>query len=244
MSNTKRRTTPLHTGVAVGYCHGETVAAGFMNSLLSSMAYELCLPQPILMQWLAEVSGVNVSNGRNNIVRRFLAGRCEWLLMLDTDMIIPKDTVSRLVSAATENGLSILGGLCFGVDDGMPYPTLYDWQDDGDGIPQPVRYGTYPIDALFPVGATGAACLLVHRQALLDVAAANFNDTFPWFQESVLNGEVCGEDVTFCLRAAATGHPIAVHTGIKIGHQKAYVLSEQMYFQSRAAVAERIEQGA
>jgi hypothetical protein len=35
-----------------------------------------------------------------------------------------------------------------------------------------------------------------------------------------------GEDLTFCMRAAAAGLPIHVHTGIQVGHVKTTVLGK------------------
>jgi GT2 family glycosyltransferase len=35
-----------------------------------------------------------------------------------------------------------------------------------------------------------------------------------------------GEDLTFCLRAAAAGYPIHVHTGVQVGHMKSTTLGK------------------
>lgn len=33
-----------------------------------------------------------------------------------------------------------------------------------------------------------------------------------------------GEDLTFCLRCAAAGIPVHVHTGVQVGHMKSVML--------------------
>jgi hypothetical protein len=75
-----------------------------------------------------------------------------------------------------------------------------------------------------PVGATGAAFLLMHRDALERVAKASGDRAAPWFRESVIGAALVGEDLTFCLRCAAAGIPVHVHTGVKIGHMKTTML--------------------
>lgn len=222
--------------VALGYCHGLEVAAGFANSLASLLIYELTGPDQRLRQFLPTYAGVNVSNGRNDIVRAFLAGDCEWLWMVDSDMTFVRDTLAKLMSVADPTRTPVVGGLAFGVNDGKLFPTLYDILPHPEtGKPGTVRYDSYPRNRLMPVVATGAACLLIHRSALEAMAEAGYNRTFPWFQETEFNGAPCGEDMTFCFRLAKLGIPVHVHTGIPVGHQKAYVLSEAMYREQRAA---------
>jgi hypothetical protein len=65
------------------------------------------------------------------------------------------------------------------------------------------------------------------------VGGEKFNAVYPWFQETELGGERCGEDVTFCLRAARCGFPIYVHTGVPVGHQKTQVLNIDAYREQR-----------
>lgn len=222
--------------VALGYCHGIEVGAGFANSLASLLIHELTGPQERLRQFLPTYAGVNVSNGRNDIVRAFLAGRCEWLWMLDVDMTFRRDILDQLMAAADPERVPVLGGLAFGVNDGVLFPTLYGVMPHPDtGQPGTVRFDTYPANTVFPVIATGAACLLIHRSALVKVRDAGMNRTFPWFQETEFNGAPCGEDMTFCFRLAKLGIPLHVHTGAEVGHQKAYILTQQMYRDQRAA---------
>ena len=67
--------------------------------------------------------------------------------------------------------------------------------------------------------ATGAAFLLMHRDALETVAVAAADAAAPWFRESAIGAplSLLGEDLTFCLRCAAAGVPVHVHTGVQVG---------------------------
>lgn len=217
--------------VAVGYLYGEHVAAGFANSLAAMLWYQ-ARGGPVA-DVFPEASGVNVSHGRNELCRRLLASDHGWLLMLDADMTFPPDLPDTLLRAADPDTAPIVGALAFGVDDGVLFPTLYDLTET-DGALRWVRYNDYPRDALWRVGGTGAAAVLIHRRALEAIAAAGFSDVWPWFQESAVDGQRVGEDLTFCLRAAACEIPVHVHTGITVGHQKASVLTADGFLAQRS----------
>ncbi len=228
--------------VAVGFLYGADVASGFANSLAAMLwAQGQRRDRRVVVEVLAEASGVNVSAGRNTVTRKFLdETQAEWLLMLDADMTFQPDLPDALLACAnpdpaSENFAPIVGGLCFGVDGGKLFPTMYDFRYIDDRL-QTVRYESYPADAMFQVGATGAACLLIHRTVADAIRRENFNAVYPWFQETELSGERCGEDITFCLRAAKLGFPVFVNTAVDVGHQKTQVLTVDLYREQRAAV--------
>jgi hypothetical protein len=79
------------------------------------------------------------------------------------------------------------------------------------------------------VDGTGAACLFIHR-SVFERMAEEFEKPWQWFQETTLNGNTVGEDMTFCLRARALGFPILVDTSIQFGHVKPRIIDENEYF--------------
>lgn len=106
-------------------------------------------------------SGANISKERNQLVSRFLdLEDGEWLLLLDSDMVFPKETILRLLASAEVTGAKIVGGLCVLIGALGPIPTLFQFRSE-DAITA-VQYD-YPDDAQLQVAATGAACLMVHR---------------------------------------------------------------------------------
>jgi GT2 family glycosyltransferase len=178
-----------------------------------------------------------------------MRGKPDWLWMVDTDMEFDHDALERLVRSAHDEDTGevkahVVGGLCFGVHDGELWPTLYAVDTNDAGEMGVFRYNDYPRpdadeDCMFQVVATGAAFLLVHRTVLEQIAAADFNRTYPWFQETELQGKTCGEDFTFCLRAGQVGYPVWVNTAVRIGHHKSYVLREDMFLAQQEAKRER-----
>jgi GT2 family glycosyltransferase len=208
----------------IGYVHGGWVRAEFMASVMG-----VTRDLGDRLDAVIEIgSGPNVSRARNMLAGEFLAGqRAPWLFMVDTDMVLAPDAVSRLIAAADPLERPLVGALCYGQDPsgGDPLPVLYELVEEA-GQPVFARLVSWPEDSCVRVAATGAACLLMHRTALERVAAASGDKAAPWFRESILGGALTGEDLTFCLRAGAAGIPVHVHTGVQAGHVKPVMLGK------------------
>lgn len=222
--------------VVVACIHPSQVSAWFHHSMIDLFLYDGSMSQRISGK-VFEHCGANLSAGRNRLVTAFLDKHdAEWLWMVDADMVFPPNTLDALLEHAHETEVPILGGLCFGVNEGRLFPTMYAVVDNGDGSTACARYNDYPTDSLFQVAATGAACLLIHRSVLVAMRDHGFNPAFPWFQETQWGDKPCGEDITFCLRAGQLGYPVYVNTAVPIGHHKDQLLTEDLFRSQRVEV--------
>ncbi len=207
----------------IGYVTGGWNRHEFTASLLG-----ICMEgRTRIRKVIALESGPNISTPRNLVVKDFLDdGLAPWLFMADTDMVLESDTVDRLIAAADPAERPVVGGLCHTLGKGEKAPTLYELtQKDGGELAFQQRR-EYPEDSMVRVTATGAACLLMHRDALEKVAASAGDIAAPWFRESAVGAPLAlmGEDMTFCLRCGAAGIPVHVHTGVRVGHMKTQLI--------------------
>lgn len=172
-------------------------------------------------------SGPRISEARNLLVRRFLDGDAAWLFMVDTDMVFAPDAIGRLMAAADPVDRPVVGALtwCPGLLGPEPDPTMFQ-RVDVRGQPGLIHDRHWTPGECVQVAATGAAALLIHRHALEAVEKDADDPAAPWFCESRLGGLLIGEDLTFCLRCAAAGIPVHVHTGVRFGHMKSAMLGE------------------
>lgn len=224
--------------IVIGFISPGQVATVFTNSLLDLMREE-----ERISGYISLVSGPGISTARCNVVRAFLdmKNKPEWLLMLDADMSFDPDICQKFIDAAHEKIRPVVGGLCFGGGRvGVPFPTLYR-------IPNPANskgklteiIEDYPDNALCKVDATGAACLFIHRDVLLQMydkfgtMPDGHRNPHPWFSETAHGGHEYGEDWTFCMRLKQMKVPLYVHTGIKLGHVKTQLYNEEFYKQHR-----------
>lgn len=198
--------------VCVAYLYNTQVEGMFTDSLVRLLLWD-GQGRRLIVDSIGARGTSRVALTRNAIVTQFMANpdMGEWLWMIDTDMVFQPWALERLVAITHVVDRPVVGGLCFKGSYGVPIePTLYD--DDGKVMTD------WPRGEMVKVGATGAACLLVHRSVFERLAA-------PWFVER----DGLGEDLGFCARLRGAGIPIWVHTGIRIGHVKSWVLDEAMY---------------
>jgi hypothetical protein len=202
---------------------------------------------------LRAVTGAGgIPANRNKVAAEFLDSTDgEWLFFIDTDMGYAPDTVDRLVKSAAELGVGVIGGLCFaGLRRKPPIgttlyaerfviqPTCYQWVEVRNELGELDEAGfrpmtDYPRGQAFRVDATGAACLLIHREVLTEIREA-IGDT--WFDPIAIPGALHGkprtfsEDMSFCMRVKAIGHTVAVDSAVKTTHEKGFIyLDESTY---------------
>lgn len=225
-------------GVVIAVLHGhQTGSPRFWNSLQDLLLLDAHRFGHVVGR-IDETSGANIVGPRNKVLRNFVENyEAEWLFLLDDDMTFEPDTLDRLLTSADRDARPIMGGLCFSLNKGEDQevcPTLYGLSAQGT-----TRFADYPPDQVIPVGATGAACLLVHR-SVLEAMLAKYPKPWPWFAETVTGdgwADSMSEDITFCIRAGAIGFATHVDTAVKIGHVKPVVVDEAMFRANQRRVA-------
>ena len=221
----------------LAYLHPGEVSHSFHQSVVKMLMHDLANGQRLAGLLIEECGAGRITDGRNTVVRKFLASDAEWLAFVDADMGFEPDTFHRLLDAADPTERPIVGGLAFAARKGpdtscgarsfQQVPTVYRWLDDGD-VAGFAPIHNYPRDTLVACDATGAACLVIHR-TVLEKLATVFPHPRQWFDETLYKGQVFGEDMTFCRRAIEHGFPVHVHTGVKTSHYKHTYLDEQSY---------------
>lgn len=209
------------TSVVIAYpCNGN-IHVRFHRSIIALMEYDRFQGWDNLLAEKAVVSGANISKARNELVEWFLNETDgEWLWFIDTDMVFEPDTLPRLLCAAQVAGADVIGGLCCMIDDNDgPIPTIYQLGNFGQGEITRVVFD-FEENALMQVAATGGACLLIKRQVLETIRDRTPDNPWPWFSETVINGNWVSEDIHFCLLANSCGHPVFVDCTTQIGHAK------------------------
>ena len=182
---------------------------------------------------------MELSHARNTATAAFLSSDADWLLWIDSDIGFESNAVEKLLAAADPETRPIVGALCFiegeyshdfmgGLRSSLA-PTLYDWSwvEPKTGLPGAYKLVTrseWTPGEVTRVAATGCGMLLTHRSVYEKMAAWNQENDAPphiWFERIPgPDGERCGEDVSFCIRAHQIGVPVYVHTGVNTTHQK------------------------
>ena len=134
----------------------------------------------------------------------------DWLLFIDDDMVVPTDTLTRLL----DHGVDIVGGLAFRRN--PPYlPCIARWNADNQVMETVVDV---PRTGLVEVGGIGMGCTLIRRRVFETLAAPRF-----------AHRGGLGEDYSFCLLAAEAGFKIYCDTSLVIGHVASVVVDDRFY---------------
>jgi len=147
---------------------------------------------------------------RNALVTMAQGACCSHLIMVDTDMVYPEDTIQKLMSYNEP----IVGALCF-----RRSPPFEPFMIKDDKY---IR--TWEPGSLVEVDRTGTGCLLIDMRVF---------DTLkkPWF-ETVTNekgGIILGEDFNFCDKAREAGYSIFVDTSTEVGHLSTMCVDQKVY---------------
>lgn len=239
-----RHTTATGDGIVqVAYLHNEHVSHSWVESMRNMWEYDLqharIARKPLNLRCGAGL----VAQIRNYGARLFLDKTDhEWLLYIDTDMGFAPDAAHRLLEVADPVERPVVGALCFAMMeaayDGMGgwrrtiVPTMYKMGTGPDGQPSFCYYGDYDEDTVTMVAGTGAAFILIHRTALEKLRANHGDHWFDMVYDA--QGDIVGEDISFCGRLLKAGIVPCVHTGVKTTHHKEAWVSELDYIMQSA----------
>jgi len=155
-----------------------------------------------------------INEMRNRIVEQALTLGCSHLLMMDTDQIYPKDTITRLLS----HGKQVVHGQVhrrYPPFDNLMYSgTLNNYTNEID----------YADGELVKVDACGTGCVLYHMNVFRKIKPPWFEFT-PNMVDEEMKG-VVGEDIGFCEKLRKINIPIFVDTSIKVAHLTMFSIDE------------------
>jgi len=235
--------------VAVGFLHPGEWSACFGLSLVELYLVDATIGSHRLVRQLPKFCAAGgVVAARNEVAEKFLdATDCEWLWMIDSDMGFGPTTVDELIAAADPDTRPVVGGLCFalrrdrpGVFHGEKYvivPSAYRWIETGGEVGFQSILDLPSDETLMEVSATGAACMLVHRNAL-DAVRKKYGDH--WFDPVThpTGPTTFSEDLSFCVRLAAVDIPVFVHTGVGTTHDKGGIFLDREAFDTQAGISQ------
>lgn len=164
------------------------------------------------------VGEILVPFARERLAEMALESGCEWLFMVDDDMLCPPDLFYRLAA----NDKDICAALAFTRNPDHK-PVIYQSYDQFDPVTRNA-YGftsyvmNYPRNKLVQCDAVGFGAVLIKTKILEKMKK-------PWF----FGMEGTGEDVAFCVKARKLGFEVWMDTRIKLGHLGAHTVITEDY---------------
>jgi hypothetical protein len=156
---------------------------------------------------------------RDKAVQLAIQNGAKWLFFWDTDLILPKDALTKLLAADKP----IIGGL-YVRRHNPPFNEMLRYRTDGLPGMMPVRDGEYQMGEVLPVDAIATGCMLVKTEIFEKIKPFQITIDgqparpawFLWTEWRLPNGQ--SEDFSFCSRARQSGIPIFCDTSIHCQH--------------------------
>lgn len=152
------------------------------------------------------VRGYDCAKARNEIAKKALNGGFDYVLMVDSDIVIPPDTLVKMLDAPVN--------ICFGVYPRKNKPGETElFKDDTFDFTNRYTYEELSKEDAnkIPVKGSGFGCALIKT----DVFA---NIEYPWFEfYSYDNGTFLSEDLAFCMKASIR-YRLLADIRVKCGH--------------------------
>lgn len=162
------------------------------------------------------VEGKPIDSVRNNAINRFLEIGYDYILTIDSDIVPPLNVIDELMS----HDKKFIGATCFSFQYDTPFAVILDRLDNGEGgYVQSKNIGK---QRLIKCHATGAACVLIHRDVILDMKKNLQEKQSQTMYYKTLYREdgtlSWGQDFMFCENAKKAGHDLYVDTGVLCDH--------------------------
>lgn len=167
--------------------------------------YEKKIPRYVFS--FGSINDIPVHFARERLVEGALESGCDYLFMIDDDMLAPPDLFYKLAA----HDKDIVAALAFTRNpDHMPviYQTVEGFSHETGKSYGFTRFvNNYPRNTLVECDAVGFGAVLIKMDVFHKLAR-------PWF----VGMEGTGEDITLCIKARKAGFKVFMDTSLKLGH--------------------------
>lgn len=147
--------------------------------------------------------GTYLEKARNMIHKAFLDTEAAYLMMLDSDIMFPPQTLETLMA----HNLPIVGGWYRDKKADDRHPAVYDFVKDKDGVSYWDHRKTAG-EGLEKVDAMGAGCWLMNRETAIALGEEPYG-------RNIAGG---GEDMKLCRRLMEINIPLHVDWSVNCAH--------------------------
>lgn len=156
-----------------------------------------------------------IHTARNVLAEGFLETDCEWSFWLDSDMVLPANTITVMMKWAKKLKAQFLTGIYYQrVGEHLPVVLIRDekvrkYEDEFSHTPVFPPEG---VKSPFKVGCCGFGCVLIHRDVYSKLERPFFK--YKWINEK----KELSEDFYFCLNAKKAGVDLWAIPELNCGH--------------------------
>ena len=159
---------------------------------------------------------IGYGSGRNLVARTVVEeSLCDGVVWVDSDMVIPPDSIWRLLLTAEKNRFDLLTGI-YHQRGGDNLPVVYLFNEKTERFTQA---SMYPEKSIVKMGGCGFGFVWTSLKALKAIKECpHFRDEGEWFPDYREGHGKYGEDLGFCRLAIQAGIQLYADSNILLGH--------------------------
>jgi hypothetical protein len=217
----------MNDKLAIAWCDNGMVDGKFMQGVTDVM-----LHSGVEVVTTLRSQGNQIARQRDRVINHWYEGnKSDWLLWVDSDVVISPETFKLLWDNRDVEKRPILSGVYFTTDHPEeplmePLPTLFWFVVSGEEVGIK-RVHPLPKDKLIQVGAAGMGFVLMHRSVIDRIRAVL--PTVPIFADMGHGKNFMGEDIYFFALVGKADVPVWCHTGAVVPHMKRFSFDEHYY---------------
>jgi hypothetical protein len=214
--------------VSIAWCDNGMVDGKFMQGVTDVM-----LKSGINFTSTLRSQGNQIARQRETVITYWYDKTdTEWLLWVDSDVVISPDKFKLLWDSKDAKERPIVTGVYFTTDTPeeplmIPMPTVFDFVDNEDGGFGLKRVHPLPENKLIQIGAAGMGFILMHRSVVERIRAVLPDAQL--FMEMGRGTKFIGEDIYFFALCEKAEVPLFCHTGATVPHMKRFSFDEHYY---------------
>jgi hypothetical protein len=214
--------------ISVAWCDNGMVDGKFMQGVT-----DVLLKSGVEFKSTLRSQGNQIARQRETVINYwFDKTDTEWLLWVDSDVVISPDKFKLLWDNKDAKERPMLTGVYFTTDTPeeplmIPMPTAFNFVDDGKGGFGVSRVHPLPENQLIRIGAAGMGFVLMHRSVVEKIRAAAPDAQL--FMEMGRGTKFIGEDIYFFALCDKAEVPLWCHTGATVPHMKRFSFDEHYY---------------
>jgi hypothetical protein len=215
--------------LVIGWCDGGMVEGRFMSGIVNTMIE--APKRKINIVNTIRVQGNQIARQRQSLWDFWdKATDAEWLLWVDSDIILSPDVLEMLWNAADKKTKPVVSGLYFVSNQNEqslmePMPAIY--METGDPYRTQVIH-PFPENGVIPIDIAGFGLMLMHR-SIIDPVRNAAGDISVFGENQQAADKFISEDVSFCRNLKKAGIQLHAHTGAHVQHMKTFSFDKNYY---------------
>ena len=228
MANKKTAPKPARETLTVGWCDNGMTDGKFTEGIVYSTLLGLGNGVPIVNAM--RVSGNQIARQRQNLIDMWYESETsDWLLWLDSDVVLTKEILLKLWNGRDAKERPLLTGVYMVTKQNessmmQPLPDIFIDTDEHFTI-QFIH--PMPHDKLIKIDSAGFGLLLMHRDV---VTKLREKWTIFFYEDMESEDRFLGEDIHFFKKCKQMGIPLWADTSCVAKHMKRFAFDQEYYY--------------